>query len=135
MLVNSFLQKHDVDTRSFAHVCSLLVTKEIPGSFYLFQELALAVNSINRVRAAPSSRNLNIIPVNPCSVSKAAKNLLYKLTFFILLQRCKPVKFYFACLGSQLDRVAKIILSEKSLTSDLTRFFMNSFSMLISSDC
>ena len=136
MLVNSLLQKHDVDTRKFAQVGSLLVATGISSSFYPVHELALEETLIQYLRLGQlvlleiwilfrSIRVVDRVWLTTCHLG------IYPC---ILLQRCKHGELYPVCWGLVLDGVANTIPCRK-LTSDLPRIFTNPFSTSVSIDC
>ena len=117
MLVDSLLRKHDVDSRKFAQVRSLLVATGISSSFYPVQELALAETLIQYLRLGllvllkiwilfQSVRVVDRVRLTTCHLG------IYPC---ILLQRCKHGELYPVCWGLVLDSVANTIRFRKCL--------------------
>ena len=136
MLVNSLLQKHDVDTLKFSQVCLFLVATGISSSLSCSGTCTCRnIDSISEVRAIGPSRNLNIVPINPCSRSGPANNLSFRhisLYFAAALQtrRTLPglLRFSTGWCG-KYHSFPKVPLS-----SDLPRILTSPFSTSVSID-
>ena len=137
MLVNSLLRKHNVDTREFAQVRSQLVATGISRLLSRSGTCTCRnTDSISAVRAIGPSRNLNIVPINPCSRSGPANNLSFRhisLYFAAALQTRRTLP---SLLGFSTGWFGKYHSFPKlPLTSGLPRIFTDPFSTSVSIDC